>query len=218
MTLPSGRTTNILVGITLLMFLALEASGLVDDAAVIAGFIPARVAGALSSGTEQIPWLPAWLTPMSATLVHGGWLHIGFNMAMLLFCGRQVEHVLGTGPTLVLYTVGAYAAAAAQWAVEPDSGIPMIGASGAVSALMGTYALLYSQRDVRAFGPVPANVVRVLWLAAGWIGLQLLLGLATRTDGAGIGQIAVFAHIGGFIAGLLLLRPLLKWRFRRIAN
>ncbi len=132
---------------------------------------------------------------------------------MLLFCGRQVEAVLGRWPLVLLYAVGAYAAAAAQWAVDPLGTAPMIGASGAISALMGTYALLYSRQNVRAFGPVPASVVRVLWLAAAWIVLQALIGYAMMSDGGA--QIAVAAHVGGFVAGLLMTRPLLKWRFRR---
>jgi membrane associated rhomboid family serine protease len=120
-------------------------------------------------------------------------------------------------PLLVLYAAGAYAAAAAQWAVDPSNGIPMVGASGAISALMGTYALLYSRQDVRAWGPFSANVLRVLWLAAGWIALQALLGFATRIGEGGLGQIAIAAHVGGFVAGLLLTRPLLRWRFRPLA-
>jgi membrane associated rhomboid family serine protease len=216
-TLPPGRTTNIIALITLAVFVVLNMGGLLDSAAVIGGFIPLRVDGLTGMEGATPPWLPVALTPLSATLIHAGWLHIGFNLLMLLFCGRQVEHVLGRGPLLVLYAAGAYAAAAAQWAVDPNNGIPMVGASGAISALMGTYALLYSRQDVRAWGPFSANVLRVLWLAAGWIVLQALLGFATRIGEGGLGQIAIAAHVGGFVAGLLLTRPLLRWRFRPLA-
>lgn len=218
MTLPTGRMTNILLGLTVLAFLILSASGLTDSAAIIGGFIPARINGVVLTDGGTPPWLPVFLTPLSATLVHAGWLHLGFNMLMLLFCGRHVEQVLGRWPMLVLYIVGAYAAAAAQWAVDPLGVTPMIGASGAISALMGTYALLYSRQTVRPLGPIPAGTVRVLWLAAGWIAIQALIGVATRADGAGVGQIAVAAHVGGFVAGLLLTRPLLRWRFRTISR
>jgi membrane associated rhomboid family serine protease len=162
--------------------------------------------------------LPVWLTPLSATLVHAGWLHLGFNMVMLIFCGRQVEALLGRWPTIFIYVAGAYASAAAQWAVDPASLTPMIGASGAISALMGTYALIYGQRAVKPIGPIPAYMVRIVWLAAAWIGLQLLIGLASG-PGTAMGGVAIAAHIGGFLAGLLLTRPILRYRFRsRLAD
>lgn len=210
--LPAGRTINIIVIATCLAFLLTEFSGDTNMFAFMGGFIPLRVLGSISDSHGALPvLLPVVVTPLTATLIHGGWLHLGLNMLMLIFCGRQVEAVLGRWPVVILYGVGAYAAAAAQWAAYPDSADPMIGASGAISALMGTYALLYSQRDVKPIGPIPASVVRVLWLAAGWIVLQALIGFAMGADGT---QVAVAAHVGGFIAGLLLTRPLLRWRFR----
>lgn len=217
MTLPPGRTTNLIALVTLAVFVVLQMGGLLDSGAIIGGFIPLRVDGLTGMEGATPPWLPVAITPLTATLLHAGWLHIGFNLLMLLFCGRQVEHVLGRWPTLALYGAGAYAAAAAQWAIDPNSGIPMIGASGAISALMGTYALLYSRQSVRSWGPFSASFLRVLWLAAGWIVLQAMLGLATRIGEGGLGQIAVAAHVGGFVAGLLLTRPLLRWRFRPLA-
>ncbi|MET0240979.1 MAG: rhomboid family intramembrane serine protease [Sphingobium sp.] len=212
MTLPAGRTTNIILIVTLLLFAVTEMSGMTVQAAYIAGFIPARVGGVMPPEGLLSPWLPLAVTPLTATLVHGGWMHVAFNVIMLLFCGRHVEAVLGRWPTVALYVAGAYAAAAAQWAIDPSGTAPMIGCSGAISALMGTYALLYSRQQVRSFGPIPASVVRVAWLAAAWIALQALIGVAMM--GSGGVQIAVAAHVGGFIAGLLLTRPLLKWRFR----
>lgn len=213
MTLPAGRMTNIIALVTLMVFAFTALTGTIEQAAFIAGFIPARVMGIPQPPALVLPWVPFALTPLTTTLVHGGWLHIAFNLLMLIFCGRQVEAVLGRWPTVLLYGIGAYAAAAAQWAFDPHGMVPMIGASGAISALMGTYALLYSRRDVRAFGPVPASVVRILWLAAGWIVLQILIGVASTGGAIGDQSIAVAAHVGGFLAGLLLTRPLLRWRF-----
>ncbi len=214
MNISIGPVTKVLAGVTVIAFLILLTSGLIQEAAIIGGFIPARVEG-LDLGPHGVPpWLPVWLTPLSATLVHAGWLHIGFNMLMLLFCSGQVEQVLGPRPLLLLYVAGAYAAAIAQWAVDSSSIVPMVGASGAISAVLATYALLFSQQSVRAVGPFSANVVRILWLGAAWTGLQILIGIAGRSE-TGFGQIAVAAHIGGFIVGLLLTRPLLRWRFRR---
>ena len=87
----------------------------------------------------------------------------------------------------------------------------MIGASGAISALLGAYALLYGQRRASVGNPRFGNALNVLWLAAAWVGLQLLIGLAMSGPDGGI---AIGAHIGGFIAGLALARPLLLWRYR----
>ncbi len=215
MKLPEGHAINAVAGVTGVLFLVQMLGGLIDRAAVVAGFIPARVHALAAGGVQvDIPWLPVWLTPLSATLVHAGWLHVGFNIVMLVFCGRQVEALLGRWPTVLLYVVGAYAAAAAQWAADPQSVTPMIGASGAISALIGTYAVIYSQRAVKPIGPIPAYVVRILWLAAAWIGLQLLLALASG-PGTPLGGVAIAAHIGGFLAGLVLTRPLLRMRFGR---
>jgi membrane associated rhomboid family serine protease len=219
--LPRGPATNILAGITLLAFLPVQLMGETDRAALLAGFIPERVNALAAQGlTIDIPWLPLWLTPVTATLIHSGWMHLVFNLLMLVFCGRYVEQLLGQGRTVLIYLVGAYAAALGQWGVSTlmstDGGtvIPMIGASGAISALLGTYAMIYSQRGVQAIGPVPAYVVRMLWMGLAWTGLQLLIAFAGGFD-ALFGSVAIGAHIGGFIAGLLLARPLLVWRFRR---
>ena len=68
---------------------------------------------------------------------------------------------------------------------------------------------------MRSIGPISANIVRLLWLAAAWIGLQLMIGIATAGGMGQLGQIAIAAHIGGFLVGLVLTRPLLRWRFRK---
>lgn len=213
MKLPAGRMTNSIAAITFVAFLLLSATGQLDNAAILGGFIPARIHEPdLLAGIWSVP---AWLTPLSCTLIHAGWLHIGFNLLMLVFCGRQVEQVLQKGAVLLLYVGGAYGAALAQWIAEPTSPNPMVGASGAISAIIATYALLYSQRTVRRIGPFSANFLRVLWLAAGWIAIQLMIGVATAGGFGNLGQIAIAAHIGGFLVGLLLTRPLLRWRFRK---
>ncbi|MET0372472.1 MAG: rhomboid family intramembrane serine protease [Sphingobium sp.] len=213
MKLPRGRMTDGIAAVTVVAFLLLLIAGEIDNAAVLGGFIPARLSGAdLLAGSLAVP---AWLTPLSCTLIHAGWLHIGFNMLMLMFCGRQVEHVLSKSGTLFLYVAGAFGACLAQWVLYPASTNPMVGASGAISAIVATYALLYSQQQVRRIGPLSANLVRVLWLAAGWIGLQFMIGIATTGGFADLGEIAVAAHVGGFLTGLALTRPLLRWRFRK---
>ena len=182
-------------------------TGQADNAALLGGFIPARL-----GGPPMPSALPVWVTPLSATLLHGGILHLVFNLIMLGYCGRETEVAVGPGAVALLFLVGAYAAAAMQYAVDPTSTVPMIGASGAISAIVGAYAILYGQRRPSKLSPGVARWVHIAWLAAGWTGLQLLVGYATRLDGMAV---AVAAHIGGFIAGLLLARPLLMWRYRR---
>ncbi|WP_373690503.1 rhomboid family intramembrane serine protease [Sphingobium sp. DEHP117] len=205
--------------VTVGVFLLARMSGYEAELAYAAGFIPARVAqpDLLAHAGLSFPTVPVWLTPLSSALLHGGWLHLGFNMLMLVFCGRQVEEVVGGRLMIPLYVGGAYAAAFGQWALGPQIAVPMIGASGAISAVIGAYALLFGNREVKAWGPFPASVVRMLWLGAGWTMLQFLIGIASSAGTLGLGtgnaEVAIGAHIGGFIAGLLLTRPLLKIRF-----
>ncbi|WP_374943597.1 rhomboid family intramembrane serine protease [Sphingomonas sp.] len=201
-------TVGIAIATAVASVLILVSGGL-SAMAYGAGFVPVRLAGAaLPDGLPLV--VPVFLTPLTATLVHGGIGHLVFNLIMLVYCGRLLERTLGSAAIAVLYGVGAYAAAAAQWAFDPASAAPMIGASGAISAIVGAYALLYGERRAKAIGPVPADVVHIAWLAAGWIGLQLLIGAA----GMGGVTVAIGAHIGGFVAGLVLARPLLLWRYR----
>lgn len=194
--------------VCVIVFVLLWITGFQVDAIVRAGFIPARF------GSELIlppgTMVPFVLTPLSSALLHGGVLHIVFNVIVLLFIGRQLEGPLGSKAMAVLLLVGAYGGALAQFLADPQSAVPMIGASGAISALIAVYALIFSRSQASAIGPIPGHWVRALWLAAAWIGLQLLIGLA---GGGGFGAIAIWAHVGGFLAGLLLARPLLRWRF-----
>lgn len=181
-----------------------------DVAAVTGGFIPGRVPDVPIA--NYAGWLvPVWLTPLSATLLHGGWMHLFFNMVMLVYCGREAERALGSVSIAALYVIGAYAAAAGQWAQDPGAVMPMIGASGAISALVAAYAMLYGGSRTPGVGPLPAGLIHALWLGAAWTGINLLIGFATM-----MGQpVAIGAHIGGFIVGLVLARPLLLWRYRK---
>jgi membrane associated rhomboid family serine protease len=177
------------------------------DRAFAGGFIPARIGGLPD---DPLP-VPAWLTPLTATLVHAGLLHLGFNLLMHLFCGRTVEAILGARGLLVLYVVGAYAAAAGQYAAGPDELVPMVGASGAVSAEIGAYALLFGRNRSKIADPRLAMLVHALWLGAAWVVLQMMVGYAFNFD---VPTIAWPAHIGGFLAGLMLAKPLLLLRWR----
>ncbi|MCA0209698.1 MAG: rhomboid family intramembrane serine protease [Proteobacteria bacterium] len=190
------------------IFVLLWITGFQVDAIVRAGFIPARFGSGLILPPGAM--VPFALTPLSSAFLHGGVLHIVFNVVVLLFVGRQLEAPLGSKAMAVLLLAGAYGGALAQFLADPQSAVPMIGASGAISALIAVFALIFSRSQASAIGPIPGHWVRALWLAAAWIGLQLLIGFA---GGGGFGAIAIWAHVGGFLAGLLLARPLLRWRF-----
>lgn len=177
-------------------------------APLVGGFIPALVPSGAVSGYALA--IPAWLTPLTCTLLHGSVLHLLFNMGMLVYCGRETERALGSWSILILYLVGAYAAAAGQWAQDPASMVPTIGASGAIAAIIAAYALMYGRNRARKIGPFSASVIHALWLGAAWTIINLLINLAMLSDQ----PVAVGAHIGGFLAGLLLMRPLLLWRYR----
>jgi len=184
-------------------------AGVVGLAAILGGFLPLRLEGLVIPPAHG-PAVPVALTPLSATLIHAGPGHLLFNLVTLAFAGALVERALGGWGLVVLYVLGAYAAALGQWLPDPMSTAPMIGASGAISAVVGAYALLYGRSRARAIGPFSATAVHAGWLAAAWVGIQLLVGAA----GFGGGRVAVGAHVGGFLAGLLLARPLLAWRYR----
>ena len=198
-----------IAGVTAFAWLAVVAIGMGGHATIAGGFIPAR----LTEGLEGPGFLPALLTPFSATLLHANFLHLALNLMMLLICGAPVEQAIGRRSFLALYALGAVAAAGAQWLADPASQIPMIGASGAISAVVGAYALMFGRNRVRVANPAVARALHVLWLAAAWIGLQLLFGFASRTGGGP--AIATLAHVGGFLAGLALATPLHRLHWRR---
>lgn len=177
-------------------------------AATFWGFTPAVVGVDLTSSLA-IPW---WLTPWSSALIHGGWLHLFINMLMLVFAGSQVERVIGASGLLLAYLIGALAAAAAQYLAGPSSTVPMIGASGAISALFGLYALFFGRPKQVTQNMRLNRWIHVAWLLATWVVLQWMA--AYLAGGQGV-MLATPAHIGGFIAGLLLQRPLLLWRYRK---
>ncbi len=171
-----------------------------------AGLVPARITAAVM-GKAAI--LPAAGTLVTHMFLHSGLLHLGLNILFLAWVGRYVEWVIGRGALIGLFLAGGIAGALLQVAVAPGSTIPVIGASGAIAAVFGAYAVLFAGSRARSrtvFGmPISGDTLTALWYAATWIGLQLLTGYVFNVGGSGI-QIAIWTHIGGFIAGLLLAR------------
>ncbi|MCA3255744.1 MAG: rhomboid family intramembrane serine protease [Alphaproteobacteria bacterium] len=177
--------------------------GLEDEAALRGALIPAR----LAHGVPLAGAAPAWLTPLTSAFLHAGWLHLAFNMLFLGYIGRFVEWLTGPLRFLILYLAGGYAGGLLQVAVDPESIVPVVGASGAISAVFAAYAVLFARQQVqgrRVAGiSIPPAVVASVWYAAVWIGIQLLTGAVLGWQG-----IAIWSHIGGFVAGLILVRPL----------
>jgi membrane associated rhomboid family serine protease len=199
--------TVVIAALIALAFVVAATLGLQREAAIVFGFIPARLSGAPILWTAA----PVWLTPLTATLVHSGLMHLGFNLLIFVFCGLAVERVLGRAGLTALFLAGAYASALAQWAVDPSLVVPMVGASGAVSAVIGAYSLSFGRPRRITQSPRLNRWINALWLLVAWIVLQLMTGYLAGTQGL---LLATPAHIGGFLAGLLLQRPILLWRYR----
>lgn len=180
-----------------------------QDAATIAlGFIPARFSGSVTVYSA----VPAFLTPLTATLVHANIFHLALNLLVFVSCGTLVERVLGAGPFVAIYVVAAYAAALLQWAIDPASTGPMVGASGAISGIIGAFALSFGRPKRIVRNNTLNQLINGLWLLVAWIVLQIMTGYLV---GLQMGMlVATPAHVGGFIAGLALQRPLLLWRYR----
>lgn len=204
--IPKSATIAISVA-TAAAWLIASFAGWTDAAAYALGFIPARVSGiAIAS-----PAVPVILTPLSATLVHANFLHLALNLLIFVWCGMLVERVLGSWSLVVIYIVAAYIAAFAQWLAGPASTVPMVGASGAISGIIGAFALSFGRPKRIVRSNTLNQLINGVWLLAAWIVLQIMMAMLAGTQGL---FLATPAHIGGFIAGLALQRPLLMWRYR----
>ena len=199
--------TIVISALTALAWLIAAVTLSSDQAALALGFIPGRIGG------PPVPWaaLPVFLTPLSATLVHAGLIHLGFNLLVFIWCGQAVERVLGRTGLVVLYVIGAYAAAAGQWVADPVSVVPMVGASGAISAVIGAFSLSFGRPKQFTRSPRVNRWINAVWLMIAWVVLQVMMGWLAGGQGF---LLAWPAHVGGFIAGILLQRPLLLWRYR----
>lgn len=167
------------------------------------GLVPCRLTGSCPAPAD----LPSpVLTIFTSMFMHGGWFHVGGNMLYLGIFGNNIEDTLGHVRYLLFYLASGVAAALAQVVVNPSSDVPMVGASGAVSGVLGAYLLLFPHAHVTTLIILGFffRVVRVpaLIVLGFWIVLQVLNGLGSFGARGGV---AFFAHIGGFLAGMALL-------------
>lgn len=171
------------------------------------GLIPAVLLGEKTLPVGLNPVAPEW-TMLTSMFLHGGLLHLGGNMLYLWIFGNNVEDALGPLRFTLFYLLAGVVAALAQTLSEPHSTIPMIGASGAISGVLGAYLVLHPR----------ANVLVLIWLgvfsqlvrvpAFVVLGFYAALQVVNATLAqAGEGGVAWFAHLGGFLAGLLLIKP-----------
>jgi len=166
------------------------------------GFIPARLVA---------NWLNplSWLTLLTAMFLHGGWAHLIGNMLYLWIFGDNVEDRMGHVGFLGFYLLSGTIGSLAQVAVAPGSTIPNIGASGAIAGVLGAYLLLFPRARVRTLVPLPfwLSVVSIpaVIVLGGWFFIQFFNGLASIGISMQTGGIAWWAHIGGFVAGMVLM-------------
>jgi membrane associated rhomboid family serine protease len=186
--------TIVLIVLNVVVFLAELAGG--DQFITNWAFVPSRFG--------EHPGANA-VTIFSAMFMHGGWLHLFGNMLFLWIFGDNVEDRFGHAKFLIFYLLAGIAATFSQYWVSPESGIPNVGASGAIAGVLGAYILLFPQSRVnvllgRQIVAMPAFAVLGMWIV-----LQLVSGVGTiaATDESA-GGIAYMAHIGGFVSGLLM--------------
>jgi membrane associated rhomboid family serine protease len=188
--------TLALIGLNVLVFLAELGGG--DQFITNWAFIPSRFSEAPVANAVTI---------FSAMFMHGGWFHLFGNMLFLWIFGDNVEDRFGHAKFLIFYLLAGIAATFAQYSVAPESGVPNVGASGAIAGVLGAYILLFPQARVnvllgRQIVAMPAFIVLGLWII-----LQLVSGVGTigyTDESANAGGIAYMAHIGGFVSGLLM--------------
>ena len=146
-------------------------------------------------------------TPLTSMFLHGSWMHLIFNMLYMWVFGNNIEDSMGSARFLAFYLICGLAASGAHILIDPASPVPTVGASGAISGVMGAYLILYPRIRVRMFIP-PLFIIRIrAWLVLlWWIGGQILSGLPElmRLRPEVSSGVAFWAHIGGFIAGVLI--------------
>ena len=219
-----GRTTPFitvgLIALNVLVFLYQLSLGIEGQRAGHAarelimefGLVPCRLIGHCADG---LPGLPApWLTIFTSMFLHGGIFHVGGNMLYLWIFGDNVEDTLGHGRFLVFYLLSGVAAALVQTMVSPASAIPMVGASGAVSGILGAYLVLFPTARVLTLVFLVFFIRVISFPAIIILGFWFLLQLL-EIGPVAAGGVAVLAHIGGFVAGAALIAAFRRRRPRQ---
>ena len=163
-----------------------------------------------SAGRDLAPLIPVpfWSTLMTSMFLHGGWMHLGGNMLYLWIFGDNLEHRMGHVRFLVFYLLCGLAAGGAHIVFNSGSTVPTVGASGAISGVLGGYLLLFPKNRVRVLMYGGITQVPALIVLGMWIVIQVVnsAGAMAQTADTGGGGVAYLAHVGGFAAGLLLAK------------
>jgi membrane associated rhomboid family serine protease len=218
------RTTYVtyaIIALNVLVWLVVQGAGTVYSLAWSVceyGLIPGELTGRLPPGTpfplgDGLVCLTdpgrQVLNVLTSMFLHGSWLHLLGNMWFLWIFGNNIEDSMGHGRFVVFYLACGMAAALLQVAVNPASRIPMVGASGAISGVMGAYLVLYPRVRVWAIVPIgifPVSIALPAWtMLLYWAAIQLLGGLFGMM-GEERGGVAFWAHLGGFLAGVVLIK------------
>lgn len=164
--------------------------------------------GAIPRAITTGPWPEAWRGLVTSIFMHGSWMHLGGNMLYLWIFGDNVEDAMGHGRFLVFYLITGVAAALSHVAAQPASPVPLVGASGAIAGVLGAYLILYPRARVLSLlilgifirtVELPALLVLSMWFI-----LQLVQGFGTLSAPAAT-TVAWWAHVGGFVAGAVLV-------------
>ena len=172
----------------------------------------------VSSPSDFLDWPQLFLTLLTSQFLHGGVLHLGSNMLYLWIFGDNVEDRLGHASFLLLYLASGVVAAVTQLLITPHSAIPLVGASGAIAGVLGAYLLLFPSARIVTLVPLGFFWDQVelpaFFFLGFWFLLQWLEGIKAIGKVADVGGVAFWAHIGGFVSGILgilILRPRRRW-------
>jgi rhomboid family protein len=182
-----------------------------DAALNVLGFTPATLNHTIPA-PSMVLGIPAFATIFIAMFLHGGLLHLAGNMLYLWIFGNNIEEAMGHIRFILFYFACGVAAAMAMVIADPNSQLPMVGASGAISGVLGAYVLLYPRARVHVI--IPLGIIfyplwiRAIWVVGVWFATQLVMAAFTDPTQPGT---AFWAHVGGFVGGLVLT-PVLKQR------
>ena len=169
------------------------------------GMIPAVLFG-FSELSPPLKFIPSFLSIITSMFLHGGWMHLIGNMTYLYIFGDNIEDVMGKTKFIVFYLITGTFAALSHALLDPNSTIPMVGASGAIAGVLGAYLMLFPKANIRGFFWFifffKIINIRAIIVLGGWIIIQLISFNGTEVSNGGV---AYAAHIGGFISGIILI-------------
>src|SRR5262245_7886078 len=205
-----GPPALVTIGLVVLNVLAFFVELNQPSAKALQSFIQAWgvVPREYSAGRDLAPYipLPFWSTLLTNMFLHGGWMHLAGNMLYLWIFGDNIEKLVGHARFLFFYIACGVAASLAHIAFNAGSSMPAVGASGAISGILGGYLLLFPRNHVRVLTRGGVVAVPAAFMLGFWILIQFVNGLGSIANTPETGGVAYMAHIGGFIAGLVLVK------------